>query len=309
MDEAAGGAGHAAAPAKKRRRAPQDGNPPSADADRLQARRRRADRVLTQAAAAVRADALSRSKQTQMVTAQPAGRAITLQELQSDVIVALAERTWGPSAPENAPFDPEVVDRLYSRELTGRRGSERARRAQVLELSQYLERYLWPHFDGAAASDAHVMSIVLLVNEKFRDGVPAWDAFAPENSTATTDKWRAFVARVLALAAGGLAVAGRPMAPLEAEQYLRFVIHLFQSLEAPHVRDAVLPLASIPLWHALHARRREVELLADAKLAKKWRAMGRREAKEAAATKAEVRTLVTPACTAEVYRVLVSCCW
>ena len=289
MDEAAAGAGHGAAPAKKRRRSAQ-APPPAADAaGRLQARRRRADRVLSQAAAAVRADALSRSKQTQMVTAQPAGRAITLQELQSDVIVALAERTWGPSAPEDAPFDPEIVDRLYARELAGRRGHEGARRAQVLELSQYLERYLWPHFDAAAASDAHVMSIVALVNEKFRDGVPAWDAFAPENTPGHPDKWRAFVSRVLALAAGGLAVGGRPMAPPEAEQYLRFVIHLFQSLEAPHVRDAVLPLASIPLWHALHARRREVELLADARLAKKWRAMGRREAKEAAAAKAEVR--------------------
>ncbi len=47
----------------------------------------------------------------------------------------------------------------------------------LLQVSQYLEAYLWPHFDAATASDAHVLSLVALVNEKFRQGVPAWAAF------------------------------------------------------------------------------------------------------------------------------------
>ena len=41
---------------------------------------------------------------------------------------------------------------------------------------RYLERYLWPNF-GAGASNEHVLSIVRLVNEKFREGVPAWSCF------------------------------------------------------------------------------------------------------------------------------------
>jgi hypothetical protein len=45
------------------------------------------------------------------------------------------------------------------------------------QVSQYLEGYLWPHFDAATASDAHVLSIAVMVNEKFREGVPAWTAF------------------------------------------------------------------------------------------------------------------------------------
>ena len=44
----------------------------------------------------------------------------------------------------------------------------------MLEFSQYLENYLWPNY-SAEATDAHVMSIVVMVNEKFRERVPAWE--------------------------------------------------------------------------------------------------------------------------------------
>jgi hypothetical protein len=47
----------------------------------------------------------------------------------------------------------------------------------VPQVSQYLEGYLWPFFDPAAATDGHVMSILVMVNEKFREGVPAWTGF------------------------------------------------------------------------------------------------------------------------------------
>jgi hypothetical protein len=47
----------------------------------------------------------------------------------------------------------------------------------LLQVSQYLEGYLWPHFDPVTSSDAHVLSIAVMVNEKFREGVPAWTAF------------------------------------------------------------------------------------------------------------------------------------
>lgn len=47
----------------------------------------------------------------------------------------------------------------------------------LLEVSQYLENYLWPNFDASTASYEHIMSILLMVNEKFREGVPAWTCF------------------------------------------------------------------------------------------------------------------------------------
>jgi hypothetical protein len=39
-------------------------------------------------------------------------------------------------------------------------------RVMILEVSQYLENYLWPHFDSGSATFEHVMSIIIMVNEK-----------------------------------------------------------------------------------------------------------------------------------------------
>jgi len=47
-------------------------------------------------------------------------------------------------------------------------------RVMLLEFSQYLENYLWPNY-SADATDAHVLSVVVMVNEKFRERVPAWE--------------------------------------------------------------------------------------------------------------------------------------
>lgn len=43
----------------------------------------------------------------------------------------------------------------------------------VLEFSQYLENYLWPNYKPGA-SQAHMLSIVIMVNEKFRERVQVW---------------------------------------------------------------------------------------------------------------------------------------
>ena len=53
-------------------------------------------------------------------------------------------------------------------------------------------RYLWPYFQPASASPQHVLSIVLMVNEKCRQRVPAWE-FVGDAS----DKFSALFARVL----------------------------------------------------------------------------------------------------------------
>ena len=47
----------------------------------------------------------------------------------------------------------------------------------VLEYSQFLERYLWQHFTPERASPAYLVAIVLMVNEKWRQGVPPWQVF------------------------------------------------------------------------------------------------------------------------------------
>ncbi|KAL1189008.1 hypothetical protein V5N11_016905 [Cardamine amara subsp. amara] len=47
----------------------------------------------------------------------------------------------------------------------------------ILEVSQYLENYLWPNFDPETATFEHVMSMILMINEKFRENVAAWICF------------------------------------------------------------------------------------------------------------------------------------
>lgn len=47
----------------------------------------------------------------------------------------------------------------------------------ALEYSQYLENYLWRHFTPERASVAYLLSIILMVNEKWRQGVPPWHVF------------------------------------------------------------------------------------------------------------------------------------
>lgn len=44
----------------------------------------------------------------------------------------------------------------------------------MLEFSQYLENYLWPNYTTDKSSYAHMMSIVVMLNEKFRERVPLW---------------------------------------------------------------------------------------------------------------------------------------
>ncbi|KAJ1440475.1 Intron-binding protein aquarius, N-terminal, partial [Sesbania bispinosa] len=64
----------------------------------------------------------------------------------------------------------------------------------ILEVSQYLENYLWPHFDPLTATFEHVMSIILMVNEKFRENVAAWACFHDRK-----DVFKGFLERVLRL--------------------------------------------------------------------------------------------------------------
>jgi hypothetical protein len=49
------------------------------------------------------------------------------------------------------------------------------RRIMMLEFSQYVENFLWPNFGPSTVNLAHILSIVVMINEKFRERVPAWE--------------------------------------------------------------------------------------------------------------------------------------
>ena len=78
----------------------------------------------------------------------------------------LAAENW---AGKGKAFDATIVDKIYNNELKPSKYA--LNRITCLEYSQYLEKYLWPNFYAATASDAHVLSLCLMVNEKFREQV------------------------------------------------------------------------------------------------------------------------------------------
>lgn len=104
---------------------------------------------------------------------------ITLSEIQEDRLTKIAEESWikiGGKLPEK-PFDPEVVKEIYVTELkvTSGRKPVPLQRVMILEVSQYLENYLWPNFDPETATFEHVMSMILMINEKVNLVLVAFD--------------------------------------------------------------------------------------------------------------------------------------
>ena len=93
---------------------------------------------------------------------------ITLSEIQRDQLTMIAAANWSKERPA---FDAELVKRIYETELTVKEGQRKTvplQRVMILEVSQYLENYLFPNFDAETATFEHVMSIILMVNEKVR---------------------------------------------------------------------------------------------------------------------------------------------
>ena len=101
---------------------------------------------------------------------------ITLSEIQRDRLTKIAEDNWSKAAGGSKDsggerrFDPELVKEIYKTELLVKGGRKPVplQRVMILEVSQYLENYLWPNFDPDAASFEHVMSMILMVNEKVK---------------------------------------------------------------------------------------------------------------------------------------------
>ena len=76
--------------------------------------------------------------------------------------------------------------------------------------------YLWKYFDAATATHAHLMSLILMVNEKFREDVPVWTTFQ-----SRPDAFAAFLLAVFRLPRAALTTS-------ERVAYLVFLTHVYQ---------------------------------------------------------------------------------
>ncbi|XP_043691162.1 RNA helicase aquarius isoform X2 [Telopea speciosissima] len=201
---------------------------------------------------------------------------VTLLEIQRDRLTKIAAENWSKGAGDpskRAPFNPELVKEIYETELLVKGGLKPVplQRVMILEVSQYLENYLWPNFDPETATFEHVMSMILMINEKFRENVAPWTCFYDRR-----DVFKGFLERVLRLKE-----QEKASSIAEKTNYLLFMINAFQSLEDEIVSETVLKLASLKSWHSLSFGRFQMELCRHNDLVKKWKRMIKKEAKQA----------------------------
>jgi len=103
-----------------------------------------------------------------------------------------------------------------------------------------------------------VMALMQRVTTKVTEGLPAWDELQAAGQ-----------AEVLLTNAFDLPV--REMAIKDHLVYIVFIIHVFQSLENPLVRQHALRLVHLALWCNLSPKRLQLELLSNAELSATWR--------------------------------------
>lgn len=102
--------------------------------------------------------------------------------------------------------------------------------------------YLWKYFDAEKSSFAHVMSILMLMNQKFKENLLSiWDCF----STRPESVLLSLFDRILHLK------QSHDLTVFEANQYLTFLIHAYQSFEQPLVRKVFMRLATVDCWRSL----------------------------------------------------------
>lgn len=175
------------------------------------------------------------------------------------------------SPDELLPYDPSVVEKVYNKEIAG--GD--SRRIMILEFSRYLENYLWPNFNEKSTS-AHVMSMVFLLNEKFRERIEVWKVFekSPENFSL-------FFNEILQKCLEKIdIVKATPSIIREQTSLLVFLNYCFSSMEVELCREQAKKLVSLSMWSCLQPKRRDQELNSIPEWKKYWKKLQKRDKPE-----------------------------
>ncbi|XP_029585739.1 RNA helicase aquarius isoform X2 [Salmo trutta] len=184
----------------------------------------------------------------------------SVSQINAEYVTQLSNRYWAPHAKNKLPFDPKVLEDVYEREIL--KSKFAIRKIMLLEFSQYLENYLWVNYNPGVSSNAYLMSICCIVNEKFRENVPAWEVFKKEPSHFPYF-FKCVMEAVLAGEEAGLTLK-------EQTVLLVFLDHCFNSLEVDLIREQVQQLISLPMWMCILPSRLQHELKKVPKLQKFW---------------------------------------
>ncbi|XP_007576287.1 RNA helicase aquarius [Poecilia formosa] len=184
----------------------------------------------------------------------------SVSQINAEYVTQLANKYWAPHVKEKLPFDPQVMEDVYEKEIFSSKFA--IRKIMLLEFSQYLENYLWVNYTPEVSSKAFIMSICCIVNEKFRENVPAWEVFKKEPAHFPFF-FKCVMEAVLAGEEAGLTLK-------EQTILLVFLDHCFNSLEVDLIREQVQQLISLPMWMCLLPSRLLQELKKVPKLQKFW---------------------------------------
>uniref|UniRef100_A0A8C1R5C3 RNA helicase aquarius n=1 Tax=Cyprinus carpio TaxID=7962 RepID=A0A8C1R5C3_CYPCA len=181
-------------------------------------------------------------------------------QINAEYVTQLSNKYWAPHLKNKLPFDSQVIEDIYQNEIL--KSKFAIRKIMLLEFSQYLENYLWPNYTPEASTNGYLMSICCIVNEKFRENVPAWEVFkrAPAH-------FPHFFKCVMESCLSGEQL-GLPLK--EQTVLLLFLDHCFNSLEVDLIREQVQKLVSLPMWMCLLPTRLQQELKKVPKLQKFW---------------------------------------
>ncbi|KAL8169332.1 UNVERIFIED_CONTAM: hypothetical protein K2H54_045627 [Gekko kuhli] len=170
----------------------------------------------------------------------------------------------GPQWCAEMPSNDRGYELTRKHSLVGEQAEEgfAIRKIMLLEFSQYLENYLWMNYSSEVSSKAYLMSICCMVNEKFRENVPAWETFKRK-----PEHFPFFFKCVLE---ASLAENDSEFSLQEQTILLLFLDHCFNSLEVDLIRAQVQQLISLPMWMGLQPARLELELKKTPKLRKFW---------------------------------------
>ncbi|XP_028852048.1 RNA helicase aquarius isoform X1 [Denticeps clupeoides] len=184
----------------------------------------------------------------------------SVSQINAEYVTQLANKYWAPHVKNKLPFDPKVIDDVYQKEIY--KSKFAIRKIMLLEFSQYLENYLWVNYTPEASTNDYLMSICCIVNEKFRENVPAWEVFKKE-----PEHFPFFFKCVM-----NATLAGEEAGVSLREQtvLLLFMDHCFNSLEVDLIREQVQQLISLPMWMCLLPSRLQHEMKKVPKLQKFW---------------------------------------
>ncbi|KAJ2452723.1 hypothetical protein EV183_002702 [Coemansia sp. RSA 2336] len=179
-------------------------------------------------------------------------------------IEKLAAKHWQGKA---VKWAANVVDQILEKAVES---STLHTQLQWLERHQYLEQYLWPNYSKGRQADSVVISCMLMVNEKYEQGLltTMWTIF----ETGFEDLFDDAVQLIVRVLNGDKVQIGRmDMTPVVRMAGVQFLIACFGSMETECVRTQCMQLVGLSIWHHMEEETRGVMLRKVPQLSKFWK--------------------------------------